>query len=75
MAITLELPPELESRLDTLVRDTGRPREDYLVMALEEYLEDMEDYNDAVRISGLIERGEMKTWTAEEVRKDLELDD
>lgn len=66
MTITLELPKELEDRLDTLAENTGRTREDYLRMALEQYLEELEDYNDVPRFSAVaIPR------SAEETKRDL----
>ena len=74
MSIILNLPPELESRLDALARDADKTREDYLVDALERYLEALENYNDAARTSGLARGGRMGTFAADAVRSDLELE-
>ena len=44
-------------------------------MAIEQYLEDLEDYEGAVRISEEVRSGRMKTYSLEEVRVHLGLDD
>ncbi|MDO4786401.1 MAG: hypothetical protein Q4A13_05610 [Fretibacterium sp.] len=75
MSIILNLPPELESRLDALARDADKTREDYLVDALERYLEELENYNDAARTSGLTKGDRMGTFAADAIRSDLELED
>lgn len=67
MTVMLELPKELEDRLDTLAPETGESREDYLLMALKRYLEELEDYNDVMRSPIL----ETRTWSAEEAKRDL----
>ena len=46
-----------------------------MLMAIEQYLEDLEDAEDAVRISEAVARGEEKVYTAEEVRARLGLGD
>ncbi len=66
MAITLELPKELEDRLDTPVKDGSETREDYLRMALEQYIEELEDYSDVPRFSAVA-----ASRSAEETKRDL----
>jgi RHH-type rel operon transcriptional repressor/antitoxin RelB len=39
------------------------------------YLQDMEDYYDAVEVMERVRRGEEKVYTLEEVARDLGLDD
>jgi len=74
MSITLELPLELASRLETLSQNTGESPENCLIDALERLLEDTEDYADAVRISKQIRRGEMEVYSSEEVAAYLDLE-
>lgn len=75
MSIVLELPRELEERLDALLEDTGKTKEECLLTALEQYIEDLEDYEDAVRIAALIDSGQMETYTLEEAGRCLGLED
>jgi RHH-type rel operon transcriptional repressor/antitoxin RelB len=42
--LTLRVPDELENRLVSLARKTGRTKTHYVRAALEEFLEDREDY-------------------------------
>ncbi len=44
MAIAVRLPDELEQRLENLAQKTHRSKSYYLRRALEEFLEDREDY-------------------------------
>jgi len=41
--MSVRLPCEVKARLDALSSGTGRPASFYVIQALEEYLEDMED--------------------------------
>ena len=43
MPITIQLPNDLEKRLEVLSKETGRPKTEYITEAVEEYLEDLED--------------------------------
>ena len=67
-SITLELSPELEARLGAESRAARQTPESLIVVAIEQYLEDLEDYRDAVRISEEVRSGRMKTYSLEEVR-------
>jgi RHH-type rel operon transcriptional repressor/antitoxin RelB len=42
--LTLRVPDELEQRLEQLARETGRTKTFYAKTAIEEFLEDREDY-------------------------------
>jgi RHH-type rel operon transcriptional repressor/antitoxin RelB len=48
--ITIRVPDELEHRLDNLVRETGRTKTYYVRTALEQFIEDREDYLLAVAV-------------------------
>ena len=67
-SITLELSPELEARLGAESRAARQTPESLIVVAIEQYLEDLEDYRDAVRISEEVRSGRMKTYSLQEVR-------
>ncbi len=42
--LALRLPPDLEKRLEELARKTGRSKSYYARLAIEEFLQDQEDY-------------------------------
>jgi len=42
--LTLRIPDELQERLESLARETGRTKTFYVKTAIEEFLEDREDY-------------------------------
>ena len=42
--LALRLPADLEKRLDELARNTGRSKSYYAKLAIEEFLQDQEDY-------------------------------
>jgi len=42
--LALRLPKELERRLETLAKRTGRTKSYYAKVAIQEYLDDQEDY-------------------------------
>jgi RHH-type transcriptional regulator, rel operon repressor / antitoxin RelB len=41
--LALELPPELQARLDALAAQTGRPPVDLVIEAIKDQLDDLED--------------------------------
>jgi RHH-type rel operon transcriptional repressor/antitoxin RelB len=47
--LALRLPPELEKRLDTLAKKTGRSKSFYAREAILRHIEDLEDYHLARR--------------------------
>jgi RHH-type rel operon transcriptional repressor/antitoxin RelB len=69
--LALELPRELEQRMDVLAQKTGKPLSVLALQAIQEYLEDEEDY--AVAIERLNEGG--PTVPLEEVARRLGLAD
>ena len=71
----LELPQALRERIETRSGAANQKPEKFMSMAIEQYLEDLEDYEDAVRISEEVRSGRMKTYSLEEVRAHLGLDD
>lgn len=67
--LTIELPTELENRLDALAQATGRSKSDYVTEAILEYLEDLADLHLAEQRLRDIQNGKSKTVSLEEVLK------
>lgn len=63
----LVIPDELDKRLAVLAEKAHVSKDEYALQALEEFLEDQEDYIQALEISQRIEKGEEKTIPYEEV--------
>ncbi len=68
LAVRLDL--DTENRLAHLARETGRSKSYYVKRAIEDFLEDREDYLLALSV---LERNEPRT-SLEEVRKELGLE-
>ena len=75
MATSIRLDPVTEQRLDRLAAQTGRTKAYYLRELIENGLDDLEDYYLAGATMERVRKGEEKVYSAEEVRKDLGLDD
>jgi len=73
-AVSLRLPEEVAKRLDSLVEITGRSKTFYMIEAIREHIDDLEDlYLSEQRLIAL-RAGESKTYTLKEVEKSLGLD-
>ena len=59
----VQLDPHTEKRLENLVAKSGLSKSFYLQKAIQEYLEDLDDYNDAVEASKNVQR----TYSSEEM--------
>lgn len=68
--LAVRLDSSMESQLDNLARETGRSKSYYVKKAIENFLEDREDYLLALAV---LERNE-PTKTLDEVRKSLGLE-
>lgn len=68
--VTTKLPEELNIRLENLAHKADRKKSYLVRKAIEEFLNDEEDYYDALAI---LTRGE-KTYSLESVEKELGLD-
>jgi len=73
--LAIELPDDIERRLDALAKATGRSKESYLQEAIVEYLADLEDLYLAERRLDDIRSGRARTVTLAEVERDLGLAD
>ena len=70
--ITLELTPELEEKINIWRQETNGDTEELVSEALLQYLEDWEDYTDAISICAEIDSGRMRTYTREEINKEMD---
>ena len=75
ISVSINLPPEIEQRLNSLATQTGRAKKDLLLQAIENGMYDVEDYYAAHEALERIKRGEEKVYTEAEVRERLGLDD
>ena len=69
--ITVRLPKELETQLERIATETHRSKSYYIRKALEQYLEDHEDY--ILAVARLEEKNPRISY--EKIRKELGLDD
>ena len=75
MATSIRLAPETERRLAFLASQTGRTKAFYLREIIDRGIEDVEDYYLAADVLERIRKGQERVHSAEEVRKELGLDD
>lgn len=75
MPTSIRLEPEIEQRIHELSEKTGRTKAFYLREMILRSLEDVEDYYLAEAALERLRRGEERTYTSAEVRRELGLDD
>lgn len=73
-AVSLRLPEDLGRRLDRLSEETGRSKTFYMLEAIKEYLEDIEDIYLAESRLAEIKAGRVQTVPYAEVRRHIELE-
>ena len=74
MVTSIRLDPAIEKRLEHLVNQTGRTKAYYLRELVVGGLDDLEDYYLAAATMERVRKGEEPIFDAEEVRKDLDLE-
>lgn len=74
-AISIQLPEDLDTRLDELAATSGRPKSDYILEALNEYIGDLEDIQIAEQRLADHRAGRTTAVTLEEVMRNLGLED
>lgn len=75
MTTTVRLPKELEERLARVAKGTGRPKSFYLRSLLEEHIEQLEWEAELEQKVADIRAGRRRTYTHEEVKRELGLED
>ena len=75
MATSIQLAPEIEQRLDSLVSETGRTKTFYLNEMIERGLEDIEDYYLAADVLERVRQGKEQVCSSDTVRNALLLGD
>lgn len=73
--LAIRLPQEIEERLEKLAKRTGRTKTYYAREAIIEHLDDLEDLYLAERRYAAVLAGKSKSYTLEEVERDLGLAD
>lgn len=71
--LAIRLDPDLEKRLADLAKKTGRTKTFYARAAIEEYIDDLEDYFLAER--GMRDYDPKQNISLEQVKRELGLDD
>lgn len=69
MPISIRLPKQLEARLNTLAKRTGRSKTYYVTEAIAEHLQDLEDIYLAEREAEAVRLGKSKTMPLDDVMK------
>lgn len=72
-SVSLRLPDNLSKRLNRLAKRTGRTKTFYMVEAIREHLGDLEDLYLAEQRLTALREGRGKTYSIEEVVRDLGL--
>lgn len=73
-ATSLRLPDDIGQRLNALAAQTGRSKTFYILEAIRTHLEDLEDVYIAEQRLSDLRAGRSRTYTIEEVRAELGLD-
>lgn len=73
-ATSLRLPDDIGHRLAELAERTGRSKTFYILEAIREHLDDLEDIYIAEQRLADLRAGRSRTYTTEEVRAELGLD-
>ena len=74
MAISIQLDPEIEQRLDHLVANTGKAKSDFLREFIQNGLDDLEEVYLAEATMRRVRNGSEKMLSSNQVRKELGLD-
>lgn len=74
-ATSLRLPDDIGHRLTKLAERTGRSKTFYILEAIREYLDDLEDIYIAEQRLADLRAGRSRTYTSEEVEAMLNVED
>jgi len=74
-AVSLRLPEDLKNRLERLSKRTGRSKTFYMIQAIVERIDDLEDLYLAEQRTLALREGRSRTYTLDEVEQRLGLTD
>jgi len=74
-AVSLRLPDDVSQRLQALADLTGRSKTSYMIEAIRDYLNDLEDFYIAEQRLIANRAGKSRTYTLDEVEQSLGLAD
>jgi RHH-type rel operon transcriptional repressor/antitoxin RelB len=74
-AVSIRLPDDVSTRLQALAEITGRSKTFYMIQAIREHLDDLEDLYIAEQRLIEVRAGRSKTYSLEEVERNLDLAD
>ncbi|GJM07551.1 MAG: hypothetical protein DHS20C10_12850 [marine bacterium B5-7] len=74
-SLNIRIPEALAARLGTLAEQTGRTKSYYVREALEEKLEELEDYYLAMQSLERVKTGKSRVYTQQEIEDDNDLAD
>lgn len=74
-AVSLRLPDDVSHRLEDLAKLTGRSKTFYMIEAIREHLDDLEDLYIAEQRWADVKAGRSETYTLDEVERSLGLAD
>jgi|APTNR8051073442_1049403.scaffolds.fasta_scaffold04236_6 RHH-type rel operon transcriptional repressor/antitoxin RelB len=74
MAAVIEIPDDLDVRVEALAARSGRSKTAILLEVLRGVLEDIEDLYEFERVMERIRAGEERVFSAEEMRRELGLE-
>lgn len=72
--LAIRLPADIEDRLNRLAKRSGRTKTYYAREAILRHIEDLEDLQTAEERLRALKEGQSRTYTLEEVERDLGLD-
>jgi len=72
MTVPVTLTPDIERRLNALVAKTGHSKDATLREIIEQGLEDLEDYQEAVEVMDRVRRGEEEVLSGEDFWRGLD---
>ena len=75
MSISLRLPPDLSQRLSSLAAQTGRSQTFYMLEAIKQHIDDLEDLYLAEQRLSDVQAGRSKTHSIDDVERHLGLAD
>lgn len=73
--LNIRIPDNLDGRLGVLANQTGRTKSYYVREALEDKLQELEDYYLGMQIAEKVATGKMRTYSQDEVEQACGLED